>query len=234
MIVRCCLLLLATASLSCCAAETRLGQGSSAVRVAQALPAPDSPVAAVDLAPYRIAPGDEIAISVFGAQELDKTAIVDAAGGLSIPLAGTVTAAGKTPEELSDAIEAKLRGGYLKKPRVAVNITKAVASQTVTVDGEVQQPGLYPVLSRMTLQQAIATAHGATESANIRNVIVFRTVGGQKMAAMFDLKDIRSGRSPDPQIFGNDIVVVGESAVQKFLRNYSLAFASFGRFIPIF
>jgi polysaccharide export outer membrane protein len=226
-------LLIAAACLCGCAAETKLDSGSSAVRVAQSLPPPDSPVSAVDVAPYRIAPGDEISIAVFGAQELDKTATVDAAGGFSLPLAGTVTAAGKTPEELSDAIAAKLRGPYLKNPRVAVNITKAGSSQAVTIDGEVQQPGIYPVASRMTLQQAIATAHGATDTANIRNVIVFRTVNGQKMAAMFDLKDIRSGRSPDPQVYGNDIVVVGESAVQKFLRNSALAFTSLGRFIPI-
>jgi len=114
-------LLIAAACLCGCAAETKLDSGSSAVRVAQSLPPPDSPVSAVDVAPYRIAPGDEISIAVFGAQELDKTATVDAAGGFSLPLAGTVTAAGKTPEELSDAIAAKLRGPYLKNPRVAVN-----------------------------------------------------------------------------------------------------------------
>lgn len=231
--VRSAVLLLAVPILCGCAAETRLGEGSTAVTVAQSLPPPDTPTAAVDLAPYRIGPGDEIAVSVFGATELDKTAVVDAAGGFSLPLAGTLTAAGKTPEEFASEIEAKLRGAYLRNPRVSVNVNKSGTGQTITVDGEVQQPGIYPVASRMTLQQAIATAHGATDTANIRNVIVFRTVSGQKMAAMFDLKDIRSGRTPDPQIFGNDIVIVGESSIQKFLRNYSLAFTSLGRFIPI-
>jgi polysaccharide biosynthesis/export protein len=233
MLVRCSFPLIAALSLCGCLAETKLDQSSSAVRIAEGLPPPDSPVPTVDLAPYRIGPGDELAVSVFGAQELDKTATVDAAGGFSLPLAGTFAAAGKTPEQLAEDIQAKLKGAYLKNPRVAVNVTKAANGQTVTVDGEVQQPGIYPVLSRMTLQQVIAIAHGASDTANIRNVIVFRTVGGQKMAAMFDLKDIRSGRSADPQVFGNDIVVVGESAVQKFLRNYSLAVTSLGRFIPI-
>lgn len=226
------LLPIAAGSLCCCTAETKLDQSSTAVRVSQGLPPPDSRVAPVEVAPYRIGPGDEIAISVFGAPELDKTATVDAAGGFSLPLAGTLAAAGKTPEELSEAIQAKLRGPYLKNPRVVVNVTKAGSGQTITVDGEVQQPGIYPVASRMTLQQAIATAHGASDTANIRNVIVFRTVNGQKMAAMFDLKDIRSGRSADPQIYGNDIVVVGESAVQKFLKNSPWAF-TLGRFIPM-
>lgn len=233
MIVRCGVLLATAATLCCCAAETRLGVGSTAVTVAQALPPPDNPSAAIELAPYRIAPGDEIAVTVFGATDLDKTAVVDAAGGFALPIAGTLTAAGKTPEEFAEAIEAKLRGPYLKNPKVAVNVNKAGIGQTITVDGEVTQPGLYPITSRMTLQQAVATARGATDTANIRNVIVFRTVGGQKMAAMFDLKEIRSGRVPDPQIFGNDIVIVGESSIQKFLRNYSLAFTSLGRFIPV-
>lgn len=224
--------LLALFLLCGCAAETRLDPSSSTVRVATVLPAPDSPIAPVDVAPYRIVPGDEVTVSVFGASELERTATVDAAGNFSLPLAGTVAAAGKTPEEFSSEIETRLRGRYVKNPRVAVNVKQATNQRTVTVDGEVQQPGIYPVTSRMTLQQAIATARGASDTANIRNVIVFRTVSGQKMAAMFDLKAIRSGRSQDPQIYGNDIVVVGESAIQKFLRNSPFAFPLLGRFIP--
>jgi polysaccharide export outer membrane protein len=151
-----------------------------------------------------------------------------------MPLAGPLTAAGKTPEEFAVEIEDKLRGGYLKQPRVVVNIKQAMNQQMVTVDGEVTQPGLYPVTGPMTLEQAIATARGATDQANIRKVIVFRTVNGRKAAAMFDLKAVRSGHIPDPQIYGNDIVVVGESSIKKFLKNAPwLAFSALGRFIPV-
>lgn len=183
------------------------------------------------MAPYRLGPGDEIVLSVFGTPELDRTGIVDAAGNFAIPLAGTVAAAGRTPEEFADAVEEKLRGPYLKNPKVSVNVKQSTA-QTVTIDGEVRQPGIYPVVGNMTLQQAIATARGASEAANVRNVIVFRTVNKQKMAAMFDLKDIRSGRYADPQIYGNDIVIVGESAVHKFMRDTAMSFPLLGRFIP--
>ncbi|MBA3668750.1 MAG: polysaccharide export protein [Sphingomonas sp.] len=173
-------------------------------------------------------------MSVFGVPEIDRTAIVDAAGSFSMPLAGPLNAAGKTPDAFAREIEEKLRGGYLKNPRVAVNIKQATNQQMVTVDGEVTQPGLYPVAGKMTLQQAVATAKGSTDTANIRNVIVFRTADGKKMAAMFDLKAIRSGRTPDPQIYGNDIVVVGENTIQKFLKNAPwLALSSLGRFIPV-
>jgi len=225
---------IALLGVSACASETRLSADSTAVAVAGTLPPPDTPVASPQVIPYRIGPGDELAVSVFGASDLDRTAIVDAAGNFSMPLAGPLLAAGKTPEEFASLIEDKLRGGYLKHPRVAVNIKQATNQQMVTVDGEVTQPGLYPVNGPMTLQQAIATARGATDTANIRDVIVFRTVGGRKMAAMFDLKAVRSGQVADPPVYGNDIVVVGESSVQKFLKNAPwLGLSALGRFLPV-
>jgi polysaccharide export outer membrane protein len=217
-----------------CAPETELSSASSAVQVAKALPPPDSTVVPIETAPYHVVPGDELTISVFGAPDLDKTGVVDGAGNFAMPLAGTIHVAGKTPEEASAAIADKLRGNYIKNPRVSLNIKQSGNQQTVTVDGEVTQPGVYPMVGRMTLQQAIATAHGASQTANIRKVIVFRTVNKQKLAAMFDLKSIRSGQVPDPEIYGNDIVVVGESSIQKFIRNagYTLP-AIIGRFLPV-
>lgn len=226
-------LALALLALSGCAAGSGLDSASSAVQVATALPPPDSTVAPIDTAPYHIAPGDEVTVSVFGAPDLDRSSLVDGAGNFAMPLAGTVHVAGKTPDEASAAIAEKLRGSYIKNPRVSFNIKTAGNQRSVTVDGEVQQPGIYPMAGKMTLQQAIANAKGATQQANIRKVVVFRTVNNQKLAAMFDLKAIRSGHAPDPEIFGNDIVVVGESAIQKFLRNTYYAFPLLGKFVPI-
>ena len=210
-----------------------LNSSSTAVHVATALPPPDSTVVPIETAPYHIVPGDELVVSVFGASDLDRAGMVDGAGNFSMPLAGTIHVAGQTPQEVSAMIEDKLRGNYLKHPRVALNVKQSANQQTITVDGEVQQPGIYPVVGRMTLQQAIATAHGASQEANIRKVIVFRTVNNQKLAAMFDLKSIRSGQVADPQIYGNDVVVVGESGIQKFLKNAYLPFTALGRFIPV-
>jgi polysaccharide biosynthesis/export protein len=215
-----------------CSAGTQLDERSSAVQVARTLPAPDSPTTAVDFSAYRIGPTDEIIVSVFGAPELGREGAVDAAGNFSLPLAGTVVAGGRTPEELSKEIADRLRGPYLKNPQVVVNI-KTARAQTVTIDGAVREPGVYPVLGKLTLQQAIATAKGASDSANIGNVVVFRTVNGQRMAAMFNLKDVRAGRYMDPQIYGNDIVVVGESAVRRFFKDYVGAFPILGSFIPV-
>lgn len=215
-----------------CGGGVRLDEQSRAVQVAQSLPAPDSQAVPVDLSNYQIGPTDEISVTVFGAEELNREGMVDLAGNFALPLAGSILAAGKTPDELARTIEQKLRGRYLRSPQVVVNI-KAAKSQMVTIDGEVRQPGLYPVLRRMSLQQAIATAKGASDVADIGTVIVFRTVGGKRMAAMFNLKDIRSGRYVDPQIYANDIVVVGENATKRTIRDFSLAFPLVGQFIPI-
>lgn len=218
--------------LAACSSGGRLDESSTAVRVAQALPAPDSADLPIDLSNYRIGPMDQISVSVFGAPELDRAGAIDAAGNFAMPLVGTVAAAGYTPAELAKTIEDKLRGRYLRNPQVAVNVNEAKA-KLVTIDGEVREPGVYPIIGRMTLQQAIATAKGASETANIKNVVVFRTVQGQRMAAMFNLRDIRNGRYDDPQIFGNDIVVVGENATRRFLRDFSGAFPLLGRFVPV-
>jgi len=209
-----------------------LDENSSAVRVSSALPPPDQTGMAVDLANYQIGPLDVIRVEVFGAPELTREAEVDGAGNFSLPLAGPVIAAGRTPAELSAIIAEQLRARYLKNPQVSVNIIKA-QSKMFTVDGAVRQPGNYPLAGKITLQQAIATARGADEAANLNNVVIFRTVSNQKAAALYSLKDIRAGRLEDPQIYGNDIIVVGESAARRFLRDFGSMFPMLGQFVPV-
>lgn len=213
-----------------CAGGSALDERSTAVTVSKSLPAPDATTNATDFANYRIGPSDQLSIEVFGAPELKRESEVDASGNLSLPLVGTVVAGGKTPREVSDQIAAQLRGRYIRDPQVTVNILKA-NPQTFTVDGAVRQPGIYPVNGRMTLQQAVASAKGADDIANLNNVVVFRTVNNQRMAALFSLKEIRAGRISDPQIYGNDVVVVGENATRRFFRDLSI-FPRLGSFVP--
>jgi polysaccharide export outer membrane protein len=71
----------------------------------------------------------------------------------------------------------------------------------------------------MTLMRAIATAKGLDEFANQSDVVVFRTVEGQKLAALYNLKAIRRGAYEDPEIFANDVVVVGDSSARRLFRD---------------
>lgn len=169
--------------------------------------------------PYLIGPFDKIRIDVFGIPELSERIVqVDAGGRASFPLAGSFQAAGLTPNQVAEELTRRLSGNYIRDPQVTVNLEETV-SQVVTVDGQVVRPGLYPVVGRMTLMRAVATAGGVGEFARLDDVVVFRTVGGQRFAALYNLRAIRRGGYADPEIFANDIVVVGDSQARRIFRD---------------
>lgn len=169
--------------------------------------------------PYLIGPFDKLIIDVFGIEELSKKEVqTDAGGRISFPLAGILEAAGKTPGELETELEQRLRGQYVRDPQVTVNLKETV-SQVITVDGQVKEPGLYPVIGKMTLMRAVATAKGTAEFAKLDDVVIFRTVNGQKLAALYNLKAIRRGYYNDPEVFANDVVVVGDSQARRLFKD---------------
>ena len=131
---------------------------------------------------------------------------------------GSFEAAGKTPREIATGLEAALRGQFVRNPQVRVNLEETV-SQVVTVDGQVREPGLYPVVGRMTLMQGVATARGLTEFAKIEDVVIFRESEGQRYAALYNLGAIRRGIYTDPEIYAGDVVVVGESNSRRLFRD---------------
>lgn len=170
--------------------------------------------------PYLIGPYDKLIIDVFGIEELSKKEVqTDASGRISFPLAGVIEAAGKTPAEVEQELVTRLRAAYVRDPQVTVNLKETV-SQVVTVDGQVKQPGLYPVVGRMTLMRAVATAKGADEFAKLDDVVIFRTVQGQQYAALYNLGAIRRGAYSDPEVFANDVVVVGDAKARRIFRDF--------------
>lgn len=183
------------------------------------LPAPDrNDLTAADR-PSLIGPLDTIQIDVFNVPDLSREMQVDASGRISMPLAGTIDARGKTAEQLADAIEAALRGRYVRNPEVTINIKSSV-SQVVTIDGQVIEPGLYPVTNQMTLMRALASAKGVSEFARQDDVVILRTVNGRKMAGLYNIAAIRRGAYDDPAIYANDVVVVGDSPQRRLFRDF--------------
>jgi polysaccharide export outer membrane protein len=202
------LALLALLALGACASGASPGVRAAGPASPATLPAPDPAAeAATQQFDYRIGPLDTLEISVFQVDNLKQTVQVDAAGQIDFPLVGQVKAATKTPRELSAELSAKLGERYLQDPQVNVFVKEAV-SQRFTVEGSVRKPGVFPVVGRLTLLQAIATAEGLADDANSKSVVVFRTVNRQRMAAVVDLQDIRTGRYSDPQVYAGDVVVV--------------------------
>lgn len=168
-------------------------------------------------ADYRIAPLDKLAIQVFRVADLSGTYEVDLTGRITMPLIGSVRVLEMTADELSVELERRYAQDYLRNPQIAVGIAESRGS-VLTLEGSVTQPGMYPVLGRTTLIQAIAMARGLDELANPRRVAIFRQVDGQRMAAAFDLTSIRAGEAEDPQVYRGDIIVVdGDRTRQTWL-----------------
>ena len=193
------------------------GRGGSVPYDTQ-IAAPDTQGQPVASSSQPIGVGDSIAVNVFQVETLSGEFKVDQAGKIDYPLLGMIQAQGRTTDELSKQLASSLSQKYLQSPSIQVAI-KDRAEQRITVDGSVSQPGMFTVKGPTTLLQAVAMARGTTEDANPSRVIVFRTVGGQRVAGAFDLKAIRRAEAVDPVIYGNDIVVVDGNPNRQLFRD---------------
>ncbi len=181
---------------------------------------------------FRLGSTDKLTVQVFGVPELDRTVQIDSAGSISMPLIGLVQAAGETPSGLADKIGAAYNVRYLRDAQVSVTLIEAL-SQQVLVDGAIREPGKYPLMGNSTLMSAIASAKGVTDLARLDQVLVFRTINGDRAVARFNLDDIRGGRVADPAIFGEDVVVVGSGPGRLGLRDLLLLTPVLGAFYQL-
>lgn len=167
---------------------------------------------------YRVAPMDVLEVTVYNAPNLSRPAQVSASGYISLPLIGDVLATGKTTDQLQADIAARLKKDLMQSPQVFVTV-KEYNSQRVTVDGAVTKPGVFPLKGKTTLVEVIAQAGGLTSLGSPSGVFVLREVNGKKMAARFDLNEIRKGIKEDPPLLAGDIVMVDESAGKVMFKN---------------
>lgn len=215
-------LLALAVALAGCASKTPPLRDTPTLSVVQGsttLPAPTQKDQVSANRPYLVGPFDKLKIDVFGIKDLSEREVqVDASGRISFPLVGSFEVAGLTPFDIEDQLEERLARSYIRDPQVTVNLEETV-SQVITIDGQVMRPGLYPVLGRTTLMQAVATAQGTTEFAKLEDVVVFRNADGKRFAALYNLAAIRRGYYDDPEMYAGDVVVVGESRSRRLFRD---------------
>ncbi len=165
---------------------------------------------------YQIGALDKLNIVVFQVKELTVENLqVDASGQILLPLIGSVIAKGKTTTELSHEIAEKLEVSYLQSPQVSVTVADT-ASQKVTVEGAVNEAGVFELKGRTSLLEAVARAKGASKAANLRRVSIVRSVDGVAHAATFDLATISEGKARNPEVIANDVVIVDTSKSKSF------------------
>lgn len=216
-----CIAFLMASALAGCAGHQPLQstQRLSVIEGAAILPPPNRADLTAADRPALIGPLDTIQVDVFNVPDLSREMQVDSSGRIAMPLAGTLDARGKTAQELASTIETALRAHYVRNPEVTINIKSSV-SQVVTIDGQVVEPGLYPVTNQMTLMRVIASAKGLSEFARQEDVVILRTVGNQRMAGLYNVAAIRRGEYDDPPIYANDMIVVGDSPQRRLFRDF--------------
>ena len=135
-------------------------------------------------APYTLDAGDRLRVVVFGQDGLTNSYAVDSAGKITMPLIGAVEARGKTTSELSSSIVARLKGGYIREPHVAVEVE---SYRPFFILGEVTTSGQYAYINGLTVESAIAVAGGFSPRALKTGASVARIIEGRTIHAFVPL-----------------------------------------------
>jgi polysaccharide export outer membrane protein len=164
--------------------------------------------AANEDANYVIGSEDVLAINVWKEADISRTVPVRPDGKISLPLLNDVQAAGLTPQQLASSIRDGLKK-FMSDPEVTVIVT-AVNSRRVYILGEVTHPGAQPLLSGMTVLQALASAGSFTQFANIKAIYVLRNENGKQVKYPFNYKAVVKGQnqSQNLELKPGDTIVV--------------------------
>lgn len=179
---------------------------------------------------YMLRPSDKISVNVFREPELSiENVRLGVDGEVSLPMLGSIPAAGMTTKQLEQDVSRRLLAAGLRTPMVSVNIAE-YASHLVTVEGAVEDPGVYAFQPGARLSSAIALADGPTNVAKRQQVAVFRESPQGIMIAKFDYQQVSQGTMLDPVLQPGDRVVMGTDGLSVFYQNLLQALPAFGVF----
>ena len=155
---------------------------------------------------YVIGAQDMLDISVWKEEQLTKTVPVRPDGKISMPLLNDVQAAGLTPTQLANQITESLKK-FVTDPQVTV-IVREINSQRVYLLGEVSRAGAYPLLPNMTVLQALSSAGGFTQFANLKKIYVLRVENGKQEKFPFNYKHALESSDQNILLKAGDTIVV--------------------------
>ncbi len=157
---------------------------------------------------YRVKPGDELNVSVWGEEDLNQKVLIRPDGGFSFPLAGDLMANGKSVEQIRVEISERLAKFI---PNLVATVSVAtINGNRVYVIGQVNDPGTFIMNPRLDVMQALSVAGGTTPFAKVDEIkIIRRTARGQVMLN-FSFTDVSKGRNLDQNVLleSGDVVLV--------------------------
>ena len=142
---------------------------------------------------------DVLTVNVWKEPDISRSIPVRSDGKISLPLAGEIQAAGRTPLTLERDIASKLQS-YISEPEVTVMVQQ-INSEKFNILGQVARPGSYPLTNSATVLDAIALAGGFRDFAKQKSIYILRQnpAGGQSRIT-FNYKDVIKGRNPEQNI----------------------------------
>jgi polysaccharide export outer membrane protein len=183
---------------------TALGMAAEDANVIAPKPIDGSVAAPVDPGKYQIGPEDLLFIRVWREPDFTLPVAVRPDGKITMPLIGEVTAAGRSPLQLTAALKESLTQ-YLNNPDVNVFVTE-VRSKKFYIDGEMNRPGSFPLVTPTSVLEALSRGGGFREFANTKKIRVLR--GG--LVRRFNYKDVTKGKHLEQNIAvenGDHIIV---------------------------
>jgi polysaccharide biosynthesis/export protein len=179
---------------------------------------------------YALRPSDQISVVVFREPELSLEEVrIGVEGNVSLPMIGSIPAAGMTAKQLEQDVTRRMAAAGLKNPIVSVNIAE-YASHLVTVEGAVDKPGVYAFQPGARLSTAVALASGLKRTSKESQMAVFRETPEGIMIAKFDYAQIQQGTMLDPVLEPGDRVVMGTDGLSQFWEDLLKALPAFGVF----
>ena len=169
---------------------------------------------------YRIGAGDELEIQFFFVPDLDDVVQVRPDGRISLMFVRDVMAAGKTPQELTEFLQHKLKR-HVKQPDLVVTV-KSFASQKVYVGGEVNKPGAVMLTAKASILQVLGEAGWVTPAANSEEIIIIRRDSAKEAVYHINMAQIISGEDviQDISVQAGDVILVppsGAIAVDRWV-----------------
>ena len=157
---------------------------------------------------YRLQPGDEIELSVWGEEELQRIVLIRPDGKFGYPLAGEILAAGRTTAEIQIELTRRLET-YIPEAVVTISVT-GIEGNRIYVIGQIQNPGRFVMNPTINVLQALSLAGGTTPFAALNDIIIIRGSGTKQRVLRFAYKDVEKGRNLEQniQLESGDVVVV--------------------------
>lgn len=155
---------------------------------------------------YRLVAGDKLRIEVYKDPQLSQSLQIRPDGKITLPLIGDIVAAGRTPTALRDSIATSFRE-YINNPVVTVIVVEA-QPQTISVMGEVNEPGVQPLKHQMTVMDALAIAGGFKDFANTKKITIRRMTSSGVQTIQFNYKDAVKHNTKPMYLQPGDLIIV--------------------------